>query len=185
MDTNRGGFRTVEQWAIGLSDTFTRPTDTTPYTIGDVIAATVSTTATTALRSLTLGRAVGKPFTLRYLSLATNKTDFLPTVRVHLYSVSNPAASPNSGTALVGDNVAMVQSYNNVSVRRGHIDLPAMVLGHAAGDDYTYASRDEMDFLFAPASDDTKLYYRLEIVAGSSITPSSGQSFTLRARASE
>lgn len=172
------------------TDTFTRPTDTTPYTIGDVISATTSNTGTTALRGLQLAEAPGEPFRLTGWSLATNKTDFLPTVRVHLYMVSNPAAAPNNGTALVGDNTPMVQTYDNVPVRVCAFDLPAMVLQHGSGDDLTYASRfEDLDIIVPVArtnegyTDDSYIYYRYEIVGGSSITPSSAQSFRTRAYA--
>lgn len=172
------------------TDTFTRPTNTTPYTIGDVISATTSNTATTPLRGLQLAESPGVPFRLVGWSLATNKTDFLPTIRVHLYILSDPAAAPNSGTALVGDNVAMVQTYDNIPVRVCSFDLPAMTLQHASGDDLTYASRfEDLDIIVPTAkiddgyTDDPYIYYRYEITAGSSITPSSGQSFRTRAHA--
>ena len=171
-------------------DEFTRPSDISAYTIGDVIAATVSLTSTTPLRGLALALAPGEPFRLAGWSLATNKTDFLATVRVHLYSVPDTAAAPNSGTALVGDNVPMVQTYNNLAVRLGQFDLPALALQHAAGDNLVFASRfEDLDIVLSPASNTggyaeaVKVYYRYEIVGGSSITPASGQKFYTRASA--
>jgi hypothetical protein len=185
--TSRGG-RAIDQSAGKEdNDTFTRPTDTTPYTNGDVIAKTVSISSTTALRSLDLAFAPGRPFWLTFLRLVTNLTTFTSQVRVHFYRVSDTAGAPNSGTALVGDNVAFVQTYDNVPVRIGHVDLPVLVLQHASGDDCVYASREDLMMFCQPAGDgtsetaDSKIYYRLEVISGAA-TPSSGQSFTLCGR---
>jgi len=177
----------VGAYGAGISDTFTRPADTTAYLIGDVIAATISNTATTPLRSLALARVAGEPFNIRGVSVATNKTDFLATLRVHFYSVADPAAAPNSGTALVGDNIPFVQTYNNILTRIGYVDLPALALQHTAGDNYTIASAAD-DKLVKPAAGtgfpsgaaSLLVFYRLEITGGASITPISGQSFTTR-----
>lgn len=179
------------------TDTFARPSDGNIYANGDVIAATVSNTGTTPLRSLPVGFEAGQPFWINFARLATNLTTFLATMRVHLYKVADPGAAANGGTSLVGDNVAMVQTYANLynttatGIRIGHIDLPALVLQHAAGDDLVYATRDDVRLQVFPAAkqrdgltESGLIYYRLEIITGV-LTPSSGQLFSLTVRTSE
>lgn len=159
---------------VDLTDSWTRVADTNAYTIADVIAATVSNTDTTALRSLALGRSGTRGFALRFLSVAFQKTDFLPTIRVHFYNVAAPT------TALAGDNVTFVQYYANRAQKLGFVDLPAHTLYHA-GDDYTNAYKDNLDLILVPVAG--LIYYRLEIVGGTSITPSSAMPVNLRLRA--
>lgn len=173
----------ISQLGRRVVDVFARPANVTQYAANDVIAASESDSATSGLRPLALASDPGKPFWLTYFSLATNKTDFPCTVRVHLYSVAKPT------TAIAGDNVTFVQYYANVAQRLGSFDLPTLALQHA-GDDYVFASRDDLRLLLVPANvnatndEEHSIYYRLEIVSGTP-TPSSGQSFTVRAVASD
>lgn len=185
--TSRGGRAISQSAGKEDNDTFVRLANTTAYTNGDVISADASNTATTPLRSLNLAFAPGRAFWLTYLRLVTNLTTFTSQVRVHFYRVADPAAAPNSGTALVGDNLAFVQTYDNLPVRIGHVDLPVLVLQHASGDDCVYAAREDLSLFCQPAGDgstetaDSKIYYRLEVISGAA-TPASGQSFTLCGR---
>ena len=159
-----------------IADSFARPADTTAYTINDVIGATVSDTGTTALRGLSLARAVGRGVVLRHFGVTFDKTDFLPTLRVHLFTVAAPT------TALVGDNLALVEYDANVAQDLGAFDLPAHVL-RDSGNDFTIAFRDDLDLLLEPADADSNIYYRLQIIAGTSITPSSGMTVRVNAAA--
>lgn len=169
---NRRGGKTTDSYAVEVQDTFTRPSNTDQYAANDVIAATTSDTGTTVLRSLALGRYPGKPFWLAYLRLETNLDTFTSTIRVHLYNVAAP------DTAVNGDNAAFSRAYANVEDYIGFVDLPAFTdVG-----DVMSATRDDVRFLCAPAAASASIYYRLEIVSGTP-TPSSGQSFTLVARA--
>lgn len=169
-DRNRRGGRTTDSYAVEVQDTFTRPADTTQYAANDAIAAATTDTGTTALRSLALASYPGKPFWLVYLRLETNTDTFLPQIRVHLFNVAQP------DTAVSGDNVAFTRAYANVEDYIGFVDLPTQ----ADVGDCSSATRDDVRLLCAPV--DSNVYYRLEIISGTP-TPSSGQSFTLVARA--
>jgi hypothetical protein len=171
-DRNRRGGRTTDTYAVEVQDTFTRPANTTQYAANDAIAATASDTGTTVLRSLALASYPGKPFWLVYLRLETDLDTFTPQVRVHLFNVAAP------DTAVSGDNVAFTRAYANTEDYIGYVDLPAQ----ADVGDETSAYRDDVRMLCAPAAATTNVYYRLEIISGTP-TPSSGQSFTLTARA--
>ena len=171
-DRNRRGGKTTDTYAVEVQDTFTRPTNTDQYSANDSISATTSDTGTTPLRSLALASYPGKPFWLVFLALRTNKDDFAGTVRVHFYNVAAP------DTAVSGDNAGFTRAYANVEDYIDYVDLPAF----SDQGNFASAKREDVRILLAPAAGASSIYYRLELISGTP-TPSSGQSFTLVARA--
>ena len=143
---------------------FNRPSDTTPYTINDRIGPTTDNTGVTPIQGVELTRADGRPSLLVRCRIAIQKVDFLPTLRVHFYNSGAP-----SGTALVGDNAAFVRTFNNLPNRIGSITLPTLT----AESDHAVAMTSELSFVLYPASGSRLIYPVLQIVAGTSITPSS------------
>lgn len=161
---------------IEARDEFTRPDDATAYIADDVISATTSDTATTALRGLTLARKVGGTGYLRFWEIAVDHTTFLPRIRVHLYTVAAPT------TALPGDNTLMVRKYANMPQKVGSFDMPALALpGGAGAHDMVYAVKDDLNIAFKCDAADTKLYYRYETLDAA--TPANLKKFYTIARA--
>lgn len=146
--------------------------DATPYAAGDAIALTTGTTATSALRSLAVGRIAGGSGYLTKFRLMTDQAACVATIRVHFYTVAQPTGP------LVGDNVQMTLLYVNAAQRIGHLDFPAFTTSTVATNSTSAYSQNYVDRLpFQCAVADTNIYYRLETL--SVFTPASGQKFYL------
>lgn len=162
----------VDGWSFHSVHTFTRPANTDAYTIGDRIGPSTNNTATTAIVALSVPifRANGKASIITRIRVSFKSASFLPTPEIHIYQQGDPAAAPNSGTAIVGDNAGMTRTWDNLGVRVGSVVLPACV----AQSDHS-ASTTPVDFSWevAPASGSTDAFLVITIAAGSSITPTS------------
>lgn len=157
---------------IEVTDEFARPADTTAYAVGDAIAAAVTDSGTTALRSLVVGAANGATGYLTKLRLMTDQSGCVAVIRVHFYTVAAPP------TVIPGDNVAMGLAWANRLKRIGAIDLPALAteLGTVtAARTQDLATR--LAFQCDPA--DNKIYYRME--TQTVFTPGNAQNWFLAA----
>lgn len=147
---------------------FTRPSDTTAYTAGDIVSN--STTASTMMQ-FTLARVAGGSGIITSVRLMTDKKTETAAYRLHLYNVSE-------GTATVAvDNAQNTLLYANRTFRIGHVDLIAMVSG--ADTTNSTGSRTALypvNLPFVCANGDTKIYGLLENLTGT--TPASGQKFS-------
>lgn len=148
------------------SGTFTRPSDTTAYAVGDLVAN--STTAGSVVPiSLTVARANDTTGMIRRCALATSSTSTTnASFRAHLYNVSPTPAN--------GDNGAY--STSGVAGYLGALDI---TLGQAFTDGAkgigTPNTGSEVNFV--PASG-TRVVYAL-IEARAAYTPTSAGTFTL------
>jgi hypothetical protein len=147
------------------SVSFTRPSDTTQYTIGDLVAN--STTAGSVVPMVfPLGNISAQgQFRLTRVRLAKNTTGVTSsTFRVHLYSASPTIAS--------GDNAARSTT---LSGWLGAIDVPAMT-AFSDGAAAVGAAVAGSEFLVRLAAGST-VYCLLEALG--TYTPASGEIFTL------
>jgi len=161
-----GGLTTV-------SVEFTRPSDTNAYIAGDVVSNSVSATVFMAFAAL--ARVAGGSGYIVRASLSTNKKSITPRFRVHLFNVANASL----GTAIVGDNVPLVEKYADASFRMGYFDLPAMTTAaDATNSDMSRAMDNTLrhPVVFAPGS--TTLFALLEALDG--FSPASGQLINLK-----
>jgi hypothetical protein len=164
--------------SVVVGDETTRPADTTAYTAGDAVSATVSDTGTTVLRSLAVGRVAGGSGYLTKFRVMTDQAACVAAIRLHFYSVNAPAS------VVVGDNVAMTIKYANKAQRLGHVDLPAMATSTVAGSsDAAIAQELDIRFQFKCANGDQNIYYRYETLT--TFTPNSGQKFYLEVAAEQ
>lgn len=146
---------TIRGNTFTATDEFQRPADNNSYLANDAIAAATTDSGTTPLRSLALGRVPGGSGLIIKVRLWTQKVSVTSRVRVHLYSVAQPAV------AVVGDNAPMTVMWGNRGQRKGVIDLPAMTSG-VTGSDASFAQNitDRVPFVCAAGS--SNIYYRLE-----------------------
>lgn len=172
MDRNRGGVDAVGGVFVRATDTFNRPADTNNYASNDVVAATVSDTATTPLRGLTLARIAGGEGYLTSFRVTTNNSSWVAGFRVDLYTVAAPT------TALTGDNVASAPKFANDGQFVGSFQIPTMTT--PTGSDLRMGIKDDLRIPFKCAAADTKLYYRLVLLAAET-NEASGQTFNITA----
>jgi hypothetical protein len=142
----------------------TRPADTNAYAAGDTIAD--STSAPTAPSAVLLPSPSFQACCyLVEARLMTNKADFVPRLRWHLYGVAPPA---------VADNAALPILWADIAKRRGFIDMPALEAG-PTGSDMTHTLwRDVPKPLYLPTG---VLWPRAQLLDAA--TPASGQVFSL------
>lgn len=104
-----------------VSDSFTRPADTTAYAAGDAIQNSTSSPATRQFANLTTGAGSGY---LTIVAVVRNTTP-TPRLRVHLFS-SNPTVRAN-------DNAAFSVNSADEAAYLGYVDLDALNSGVAQG----------------------------------------------------
>jgi hypothetical protein len=147
--------------------------DATPYAAGDAIALTTGTSATLALRSLTVARVAGGSGYLTKFRLMTDQAACVAQIRIHFFTVAQPTGP------IVGDNIPMTLLYVNAGERIGAVTMPPLATSTVAGTSTGAVSQDIADtvFAFKCAAIDTKIYYRFETLTA--FTPASGQKFWL------
>lgn len=173
MDRNRGGVQATGGVFVSDTDTFDAVAAGN-YSGGDVISATVSDTATTPLRSVTLGRVGeggGEGYVV-YWEVTTDNVSFVPRIRVYLYTVAQPT------TAIQGDNVASAPKFANLGEFIATFDLPA--LATPTGADYNIAVRDDLRIPFQCAAGSKEVYYRY-VLLDSDANEAAGQEMRTRA----
>lgn len=127
------------------------------YAANDVIAADANTTATTPLRGITVARVNGGAGYLVFAKLTNEVAAWAAGVRMDLYNVAAPT------TALTGDNVASAPKFANDGEYVGSIEFS--VLATPTGSDLRRQVRDDIRIPFKCAVADTKVYYRLVVLA--------------------
>lgn len=147
------------------SATFTRPSDTTQYAVGDLVANSTTAGSVTAL-ALTCARTAAGYFTITKVRLRKSGTSVTNAAfRVHLY-LSAPTASN-------GDNGAYLT--NNVANYLGAFDVNSMMAfsDGAAGNGAAMTSNQATGKL--PSG----LTCHALIEARAAYTPASGETFTV------
>jgi hypothetical protein len=152
---------------VVVSKEFTRPSDTTAYTAGDVVSNSTTATTPQPLASAVPSGQGGEVIAIR---LVTDKKSVTPKMRVHLYNAST--------ITVAADNAAFKDLYIDNSKYLGSVDLPAMVTG--ADTTNSTQSRSQVTGIFHPirgAAGSGTIYYVLETL--DAFTPASGEKFTL------
>lgn len=152
---------------VTVSGTFTRPADTTAYTIGDAVGD--STSALAVLTLSNVARAVGGSGYIVGARLETNLKSITPRFRVRIFNASNPTKS--------NDNAAFKSVYADASKRLARLDLPAMITpADTTNSDMSSSEDNQLRIPFACGGATRDLYVLFETL--DAFTPASGQSFT-------
>lgn len=151
---------------VRVSTEFTRPSDSSPYAIGDVVSD--STSATTMQALANAAQVSGGSGEIMGIRLSTDKKSIVPRIRVHFFSTN--------GATIAADNAQWKDLYTDVSKRLAYYDLPAMTTGaDSSSSDMSRAVDMTMQIPYVCAA--TSLYFVLEAL--DAFTPSSGEKFTL------
>jgi hypothetical protein len=154
---------------ITIVKEFTRPSDTTAYTAGDVISD--STTTTTMQATGNFARVNAGSGYITRARLTTDKKSITPRIRVHVYNAT--------GATLAADNVAWKDVYGDESITVGYFDMPAMITGTDTTNSTTsYSENPSINMEFVCAASNRNLYFVLEAL--DAFTPASGEKFSLR-----
>lgn len=153
---------------IILLGEFTRPANTTAYTVGDLVGD-----ATSGAAPLTLIGCAGENGGSGYIVRATLITDLksiTPSFRVHVFN-----AAPTQSQ----DNAAYRALYADVSKRVGEFILgPMGTPADATNSTLSRAIDVNLRVPFKCAADSTNLLFLFETLTA--FTPASGQKFTLQ-----
>jgi hypothetical protein len=151
-----------------VSDTFTRPADTTAYASGDLVSSTVDDSTATYLTFTRCARGPGHGFIVRRARLhKSDGTDVANAAfRLHLFS-----AAPTFTSA--GDNGAIASVLQGSANWIGSLDITAMfgLQSGAIGEGKALAG----DYILHKAGADLNLYGALE--ARGAYTPASAEVF--------
>jgi hypothetical protein len=147
---------------------FTRPSDTTAYTIGDVVGN--STSAATPLEISGCARAnAGSGYIVR-ASLIADQKSITPSLRVHIFN-----AAPTQSN----DNAAYRALYADVSKRVGEFVLgPLATPADTTNSTLSRAVDMNLRIPFVCGASTTSLYFIFEALAA--FTPASAGKFTLQ-----
>ena len=121
--------------------TITRPDNTTPYSTGDRICTTTSTTDTGSV-FLGLGETMYGNGYVTKCKLFTNASGFTAALRLHLYTLASGQTIATGTT--VGDNVAISILYADASKYVGFIDLTTWV--STAGSTFSIVDTERLCF---------------------------------------
>jgi hypothetical protein len=151
-----------------VSTEFTRPSDTTAYTAGDVVS---NATSSNSLMVMTdLARINGGTGYIVGCRLSTDKKSITPRFRVHLFSATDPTFSV--------DNVAYKDLYADGIKRLGYFDLPAMITStDTTNSDMSRSIDLTLRLPYKAASNTKSIYALLETL--DAFTPASAEKFTL------
>lgn len=151
-----------------VSNEFTRPADTTGYTIGDVVGN--STSAATPLSISGCARVNGGSGYIVRATLIADQKSIVPSIRVHVFN-----AAPTQSN----DNAAHRALYADVSKRVGEFTLgPLSTPADTSNSTLSRAMDMNLRVPFACASGSTTLYFIFETLTA--FTPASGGKFTLQ-----
>lgn len=146
----------------------TRPSDTTAYTIGDVVSN--STSATVLLVFTNVARVNAGTGYIVAAILNTDKKSITPRLRVHLYNASNPTVS--------NDNAAHRELYADIGKKITHFDMPAMVTpADTTNSTLSRTVENNIRIPYVCAAASRTLYILLE--AMDAFTPASAEKFSL------
>jgi len=153
---------------LRTSTEFTRPADTTGYSINDVVSNNTGTTTPIALANAVRVNG-GTGYVVR-ASITTDKKSIVPQFRVHLYNANDATLS--------ADNANWQDKYADAGKRLGYFDLPAMNTGaDTTNSDMSRTQDSTLRHAIKAAANTTTIYAVLETLTA--FTPASGQKFTL------
>lgn len=145
---------------------FSRPANTTPYAVGDVVS---NSATTTTLLSFSLARENGGSGYITKARLMTNQAANAAEFRLHLFTV--PSASLASPIAV--DNAPYAMAWANRTFRIGAITFP--LLATDTGSDCAEAVALDVQLAFDTIDTGKEIYGVLQ--TRTAFTPNSGQSF--------
>lgn len=149
---------------------FSRPTDITPYAIGDVVGPAVAA----LIRFPNVAREVGRSLYIVRAALTTNLSTCVAQFRLYLYA--------SSTITPIADNSPFTLLWANRASRLGHIDLSAAAT-EMTGSDAAITSNADVRLHVVPETNTKDIYGVL--VAKTIFTPASGQSFFLALNAEQ
>jgi hypothetical protein len=157
---------------VRVVTSFTRPADTTPYTIGDAIMDNTVAGSATLQKFDNLVRTANGTGYITKLKLHTNTvvSVSLPQIRLHLFSAAV--------TVQQGDNAAAVIKHADRASYLGYIDLAAAVAAAGGTSDTSVAF--DATLRFAVQGDATQDVYFLP-EARTGFTPINAQTFEFTA----
>lgn len=157
---------------LSPSTTFTRPADTTPYSIGDLVANS-TTAGSVAAMQLTLARVAAGAVSVRRIRLRKSTTSLTSaSFRIHAYA-SDPAAASGISN---GDNAAWLTKKAGYL---GHVDITMdKAFSDAAGGEGVPSIGSELSAKLASGQ---LVYFLIE--ARAAYTPGNAEVFTLEAEA--
>ena len=150
---------------ISVAVEITRPSDTSPYGIGDVISDSVSATTMQAIADA--ARTTGGSGYIVGMRASTDKKNSVQQLRIHFFNTN--------GATISVDNAAWQDKYADAGKRIAYYDLPAMTT--AADTSNSDMSRSvDMTMRIPYTCVGTSLYFVPETLTA--FTPNSGQKFT-------
>ena len=148
-----------------VSTNFTRPSDTTPYTVGDAITNSTSAPAVFQLDLGALGAVGGQAVEVRKIAVISSaKQAILPLMNIYLSNVTFTATNDNSALD-IADEV----------MNAGGAWFQTDTQNYTVGNSRT--SQQNISIPMTLAEADTKLYGILQDAIG--YTPASGEVFTI------
>jgi hypothetical protein len=151
---------------IAVSVEFTRPNDTTPYGVSDVVSDSVSATTMQALAAA--ARVAGGSGYIVGIRISTDKKSITPAFRLHLFNTT--------GATLAVDNAAYKEVYADAGKRVAYYDMPAMTTAFdSTNSDMSRTVDMTMRIPYTCAV--TTLYYVLETMTA--FTPAGLEKFTV------
>jgi hypothetical protein len=148
-----------------VSVEFTRPSNTTPYTAGDVVSN--STSATTMMEFTNAVRKGGSGLVVGAI-IATDEPSVTARYRLHLYREST--------VTLAADNAPFIDLYADQGKKLGSFDFAAMTTpANATGDAVSRSQNFALAVPVRAVGESSSLFGVLEVLDGP--TPVSGQKF--------
>lgn len=144
-----------------------RPSNTTPYTSGDVVSNSTSTTALLIFPNI--ARVAGKGGYIVKARLDTDKSTWASQMRLYLFTIDNLSNIPV-------DNAPFTRLYAHNQQCIGYIDFVATTT-EQAGSDAAGSQDITVRFKFQCAEGSRNLYGLLQDRTGG--TPNSGQKFSI------
>lgn len=144
---------------------FTRPGNSTPYAVGDVVSDNAS--ATTPFTIENAARGLGGSGYIVGARLTCDNADFDAETRVHIFRTPE--------VTVAGDNSALARPYDEDSDYVGSFDFAAASSPAAGGS--SGAQNNTVRLPFTCADDSSNLYAVIETLTA--FTPSSGDGYRL------
>lgn len=152
---------------------FTRPSDTTGYSAGDLISTSTTAPVLMTFAAFCNGNVGGGGYIVG-ARLTTDKKSITPQIRVHLFKASTQTVAHTGA----GDNAAMKQLYTEESNYIGSFDFAAMTTpADATNSTISRAQKLDLRIPFSSISSGQAIYAALESI--DTFTPASGQKFSL------
>ena len=153
---------------VRVDTEFTRPANTTAYSVGDVVSN--STSATTPIDLASAVRANGGSGYVVAVRLFTDKKSITPAFRVHFFNASTATLSV--------DNAAMQLRYADLGKYLGYVDLVAMQTGKdTTNSTMSFTANSAVRLPVVAGGSTRSIYAVLETLTN--FTPASGEKFCL------